>query len=93
MSVPSPDPSQTTPQSPLQPVRYFLLGAVLSGIPVLTALWFSLDMTDVSWQALDAWQLAVAIAVPVLCGVLSVSFGDRAIAVLSRFLDSLQLPY
>jgi hypothetical protein len=86
-------------------LRYFLLGTVLSGIPVLAYLWLSVDMTYGSWAAVGTVggsdrhsvdggpQLAGAIAIPLVVGLLSASFGQRAIRILSDLLESANLPF
>ena len=73
--------------------RYFLLGTVLSGIPVLAYLWLSVDMTYGSWLAIGTRPLVIAIAIPLGVGLLSASFGQRAIRVLSDVLESANLPF
>ncbi|RZM79581.1 hypothetical protein [Leptolyngbya iicbica] len=74
-------------------LRYFLLGAVLSGIPVLAYLWLSVDMTYGSWAALETGRLVGAIAIPLVAGLLAARFGQRAIRVLSDLLESANLPF
>lgn len=73
--------------------RNFLIGTFLSGVPILAYLWLSVDMTYGSWAAVGTGSLVGAIAVPVLCGVLSVRFGQRAIRVLSHMVESVHLPF
>jgi hypothetical protein len=74
-------------------LRYFLLGTVLSGIPVLAYLWLSVDMTYGSWAAVGTPQWAGAIALPLVVGLLSASFGQRTIGILSDLLESAHLPF
>jgi len=74
-------------------LRYFLLGTVLSGIPVLAYLWLSVDMTYGSWAAVGTGRLAGEIAIPLIVGLLAARFGQRAIRVLSDLLDSVHLPF
>jgi hypothetical protein len=74
-------------------LRYFLLGTVLSGIPVLAYLWLSVDMTYGSWAAVGTAQLAGAITLPLVVGLLSASFGQRTIRILSDLLESANLPF
>ncbi|WP_204139323.1 hypothetical protein [Halomicronema sp. CCY15110] len=83
----------TTTQRVAIALRYFLLGTVLSGIPVLAYLWLSVDMTYGSWAAVDTGRLVGAIALPLVVGLLSASFGQRAIRVLSDLLESVHLPF
>lgn len=73
--------------------RYFLLGTALSGIPILAYLWLSVDMTDGRWAAVETWRLVGAIALPLGCGLLSASCGQRAIHILSDMLESVHLPF
>jgi hypothetical protein len=73
--------------------RNFLLGFLLSGVPVLAYLWLSVDMTYGSWAAVGTGRLVGAIAIPVLCGLLSVSFGQRAIRFISQVVESANLPF
>ncbi|NEQ33027.1 MAG: hypothetical protein F6K04_18845 [Leptolyngbya sp. SIO4C5] len=73
--------------------RNFLTGVFLSGVPILAYLWLSVDMTYGSWAAVGMARLVGAIAVPVLCGVLSARFGQRAIRGLSQILESVNLPF
>ncbi|WP_346294163.1 hypothetical protein [Sphaerothrix gracilis] len=73
--------------------RNFLTGVFLSGVPILAYLWLSVDMTYGSWAAVGMARLVGAIAVPVLCGVLSARFGQRAIRILSQILESVNLPF
>jgi hypothetical protein len=74
-------------------VRNFLIGVCLSGVPVLAYLLLSVDMTYGSWAAVGTARLVGAIAVPLLCGLLSASLGQRAIRVLSQMLESANLPF
>ncbi len=73
--------------------RHFLLGSFLSGVLVLAYLWLSVDMTYGSWAAVGTERLAGAIAIPLLCGFLSASFGQRVIRVLSQVVESANLPF
>lgn len=73
--------------------RNFLTGVFLSGVPILAYLWLSVDMTYGSWAAVGTGRLVGAIAVPLLCGLLSASLGQRAIRVLSQMLESASLPF
>jgi len=73
--------------------RNFLTGAFLSGVPMLAYLWLSVDMTYGSWAAVGTGRLVGAIAIPLLCGLLSASFGQRVIRVLSQVLESANLPF
>ncbi|MGD1906609.1 MAG: hypothetical protein ACFB0C_11525 [Leptolyngbyaceae cyanobacterium] len=73
--------------------RNFLLGISLSGVPILAYLWLSVDMTYGSWAAVGTARLVGAIAVPLLCGLLSASLGQRAIRVLSQMVESANLPF
>jgi hypothetical protein len=74
-------------------VRNFLIGVCLSGVPILAVLWLSVDMTYGSWAAVGTVRLVGAIAVPLLCGLLSASLGQRAIRVLSQMVESANLPF
>jgi len=90
-----------TPSHPSEPTeklwaiaaRNFLLGGFLSGVPILAYLWLSVDMTYGNWAAIETGRLMGAIAVPLLCGLLSVSFGERVIRLLSQILESVNLPF
>lgn len=73
--------------------RRFLLGSSLSGIVVLAYLWLSVDMTYGSWAAVEPGRWVGAIAVPLACGLLSASFGQRALRVLSQIIESANLPF
>ncbi|MEM6839879.1 MAG: hypothetical protein AAF609_23960 [Cyanobacteria bacterium P01_C01_bin.120] len=73
--------------------RNFLIGGLLGGVPVLAYLWLSVDMTYGSWAAVGTGRLLGAIAVPILCGLLTASFGQRAIRVLSDMVESANLPF
>lgn len=73
--------------------RNFLTGLFLSGVPILAYLWLSVDMTYGSWAAVGTGRLVGAIAIPLLCGLLSASFGQRAIRVLSQLVESINLPF
>lgn len=73
--------------------RNFLLGMFLSGVPVLAYLWLSVDMTYGSWAAVGTEKLVGAIAVPVLCGLVSARFGQRVIRALSQIVESANLPF
>ncbi|MGB3137180.1 MAG: hypothetical protein WBB18_10290, partial [Nodosilinea sp.] len=83
------DPDQTPkvgePTRP-SPLRNFLIGMSISGLFVFVYLSLSVDM--VGWATVGSSRLAVAIAVPVLCGLLSAFFGQRAIQFLTGLLDS-----
>lgn len=74
-------------------VRNFLVGVFLSGVPILAYLWLSVDMTYGSWAAVGTMRLVGAIAVPLLCGLLSASLGQRAIRVLAQMVESANLPF
>lgn len=73
--------------------RNFLIGVCLSGVPILAYLWLSVDMTYGSWAAVGTARLVGAIAVPLLCGLLSASLGQRAIRVLAQMVESAHLPF
>ncbi|MEM6591883.1 MAG: hypothetical protein AAF651_08500 [Cyanobacteria bacterium P01_C01_bin.73] len=73
--------------------RNFLIGLFLSGVPILAYLWLSVDMTYGSWAAVGTGQWRVAIAVPLLCGILSVILGQKMIDTLSALLKDVQLPF
>ncbi|WP_144053657.1 hypothetical protein [Baaleninema simplex] len=88
----SSDPEVTQKQNS-NPVKNFLLGASLSGILIFAYLSLSVDMTYGSLAAVETWRLAVAIAVPIACGLLAVFFKDRAIAWLSQIFESANFPF
>jgi hypothetical protein len=73
--------------------RNFLIGLFLSGVPILAYLWLSVDMTYGSWAAVGTVRLVGAIAIPLICGLLSASLGQRAIRVLSQVVESVNLPF
>lgn len=73
--------------------RNFFIGVFLSGVPILAYLWLSVDMTYGSWATAGTSRLVGAISVPVLCGVLSARFGQRAIRILSQMVESVHLPF
>lgn len=73
--------------------RNFLIGAFLSGVPMLAYLWLSVDMTYGSWAAAGTVRLVGAIAIPLICGVLSAWLGQRMIRVLSQLVESATLPF
>ncbi|ASC73508.1 hypothetical protein XM38_044750 [Halomicronema hongdechloris C2206] len=73
--------------------RNFLIGVFLSGVPILAYLWLSVDMTYGSWAAVGTGRLVGAIAIPLLFGLLSASFGQRVIRLLTQMLESVNLPF
>ena len=73
--------------------RNFLIGVVLSGVPILAYLWLSVDMTYGSWTAVGTSRLVFAGGVPLLCGVLAVLRGQQVIQFLSKLLESVHLPF
>ncbi|NJL46357.1 MAG: hypothetical protein HC929_01120 [Leptolyngbyaceae cyanobacterium SM2_5_2] len=73
--------------------RNFLTGAFLSGVPVLAYLWLSVDMIYGSWAAVGTVRLVGAIAVPLLCGLISAIWGQKVIRYLSAIVESVQLPF
>lgn len=73
--------------------RHFLIGVFLSGVPILAYLWLAVDMTYGSWAAAGTGRLVGAIAVPLFCGLLSATFGQRVIRVLSQMIESVNLPF
>jgi FtsH-binding integral membrane protein len=73
--------------------RHFLIGVFLSGVPILAVLWLSVDMTYGSWAAVGTTRWVGAIAVPLICGLLSARLGQRAIRVLSHMVESANLPF
>lgn len=75
------------------PVQRFLVAVVLSGVPIFAYLSLSVDMTEGSWAAVGGSQLGLAAAVPLLCGLLSVWFGQRIIRFLTNLLESVHLPF
>jgi len=75
------------------PVQRFLVAVILSGVPILAYLSLSVDMTDGSWAAVGSYKLGLAAAVPLLCGLLSIWFGQRIIRFLSSLLESVHLPF
>jgi hypothetical protein len=85
--------SEPTEKSLAIAARHFLLGVFLSGVPILAYLWLSVDMTYGNWAAVGTGRLLGAIAVPLLCGLLSASFGQRVIRLLSQILEAANLPF
>lgn len=75
------------------PLQNFLLGAFLSGLPIFVYLSLSMEMTHTRLAAVGNVKLAVAIAVPVLCGLLAAIFKQRVIKVLTGLLESVHLPF
>ncbi len=73
--------------------RHFLIGMCLSGVPILAYLWLSVDMTYGSWAAVGTGRLGGAIAVPVLCGVLSARWGRQFVERLSNAIETMHLPF
>ena len=93
MASDSSQPSELTEKSWAVATRNFLTGVFLGGVPILAYLWLSVDMTYGSWAAVGTGRLVGAIAVPLLCGLLSAKFGQRVIRVLSQTLESVNLPF
>ena len=84
---------ETVAESPDSPVRNFLIGVLLSGIPIFAYLSLSVDMTYGSWAAVGTAQWVGAIALPLFCGILSAAFGKKVVQVLDSLLTSVQLPF
>ena len=93
MASDPPQLSESREKSLAIAARHFLIGVCLSGVPILAYLWLSVDMTYGSWAAVGTARLVGAIAVPLLCGLLSASLGQRAIRVLSQMVESAHLPF
>lgn len=85
--------SVSSPSQWSMAARNFLIGVFLGGVPVLAYLWLSVDMTYGSWAAAETGQLVGTIAIPLLWGLLSASFGQRVIRVLSQVVESANLPF
>ena len=81
-----------TEQTFSNPIRNFLIGAFFGGLPIFVYFSLSVWMTHASLAEVGSVKLAVAIAVPILCGLLSVIFGKRAIKVLTDLSD-VNLPF
>lgn len=64
----------------------------LSGVLILAYLWLSVEMTDGSCTAVGTGRLVDAIAIPLVGGILSASFGEQVIQALSQTLESVNLP-
>lgn len=75
------------------PGQRFLIGAFLSGVPVLAYLSLSVDMSYDSWAAVEHYKLGISVVIPLLCGVLSAWQGQRMIQFLSSLLESANLPF
>jgi len=71
----------------------FLFGTVSSGLLVFVYLTLSLDMTQMSLAEFGQVKLAVAIAVPILCGLATAAAGGRAVKLITAALDSVNLPF
>ncbi len=87
---PNGNEQQTTPANLVQ---RFLLGAFFSGLFVFVYLTLSLEMTHVSLMEFGRLKLAAAIAAPVLCGIASAAYGDRATKLIAATMDSVNLPF
>lgn len=74
-------------------LRNFLIGAAISSLVVFVYASLSVDMTYGSWAALNRGQQVGAIAVPLVCGLLSAIFGQSVTKVLIRLLESANLPF
>jgi hypothetical protein len=74
-------------------IQNFLAGFLLSGTPIFAYLSLSVDMTYGNLAAVGNAKLAVAIIVPVFCGLLAAFFKDRVISFLSSLLESANLPF
>lgn len=88
-----PEPTEATDYLFAHPARRFLIGVVLSGVPMFVYLSLSVEMTGGSWGAVGAGRLAIAIAIPLICGALAVFWGQRVIQFLSTLLESANLPF
>lgn len=89
----SPDAIESKSHPLIAAGRNFLLGSVLSGVFVLAYLWLSVDMTYGSWAAVGTGRLIGAIAIFLVCGLLSAFFGQRFVQFLSGIADSANLPF
>ena len=74
-------------------LRNFLIGAAISGLVVFVYASLSVDMTYGSWAALNGSQQVGAIAVPLVCGLLSAILGQRMTKGLISLLESVNLPF
>ncbi|PSN19088.1 hypothetical protein C7271_09125 [filamentous cyanobacterium CCP5] len=89
----SPESTETTEYSFANPTQRFLIGVVLSGVPIVAYLSLSVDMSGGGWTAVGAGKLAIAIFIPLLWGGLAVFWGQRVIRFLSTLLESVNLPF
>ena len=74
-------------------LRNFLIGAAISGLVVFVYASLSVDMTYGSWAALNRSQQVGAIALPLVCGLLSAILGQRLTKGLISLLESVNLPF
>ncbi|MGD1944142.1 MAG: hypothetical protein ACFB0G_22830 [Leptolyngbyaceae cyanobacterium] len=74
-------------------LRNFLIGTAISGLVVFVYASLSVDMTYGSWAALNHSQQVGAIAVPLVCGLLSAILGQRMTKGLISLLESVNLPF
>ncbi|MEM9120580.1 MAG: hypothetical protein AAGD09_22250 [Cyanobacteria bacterium P01_F01_bin.56] len=92
----APDPSQLSEpreKSLAIAARNLLIGVFLSGVPILSYLWLSVDMTYGSWAAVEMGRLVVAVSVPLLCGIMTFFWRQQVIQLLSNLLESVNLPF
>ncbi|MEM6433922.1 MAG: hypothetical protein AAF773_08725 [Cyanobacteria bacterium P01_D01_bin.115] len=74
-------------------LRNFLIGAAISGLVVFVYASLSVDMTYGSWAALNRSQQVGAVALPLVCGLLSAILGQRMTKGLISLLESVNLPF
>lgn len=71
----------------------FLIGAFFSGLPIFVYLTLSLEMTYTPLTEISKITLVVAIAIPILCGLASAIYRDRATKLITTALESVNLPF
>ena len=75
-------------QTPGSPFKHFLIGFLLSGVPIFVYGSLSIEMTQVT-----NLKLAIALGLPLLCGMLAAIFKQRFTDVLTAILESVHLPF
>ncbi|NET31492.1 MAG: hypothetical protein F6K19_05750 [Cyanothece sp. SIO1E1] len=83
-----PETSEAT-QTPGNSLKSFLLGMFLSGLPILIYLSTSVVMTHSTLAEVGTVKLVVSIAIPLICGLLSVVFKQRFTDSLAAIFESI----
>lgn len=71
--------------------KNFLIGFVLSGLPIFVCVSLSMEMTHAA--QISSVKLAGAMAVPLLCGALAVIYQQRFTDAIAAIFESIHLPF